>query len=56
MIESTDTTIRKRSLAEEMARDNGDCARQVYARVIAALNPSERVEHEVTRGRLPVEA
>ncbi len=38
------------------SRDNGDCARQVYARVIAALEPSERVEHEVTRGRVPVEA
>ena len=38
------------------SRDNGDCARQVYARVSAALEPSERVEHEVTRGRVPVEA
>ena len=38
------------------SRDNGDRARQVYRRVIGVLDPGERVEHEVTRGRLLVEA
>lgn len=38
------------------SRDNGDCARQVYRRVIEMLNPEDQVEHQVVRGRLPVEA
>ncbi len=38
------------------SRDNGDCARQVYQRVIEMLNPEDQVEHQVVRGRLPVEA
>jgi spermidine synthase len=37
------------------SRDNSDRARAVYARVIGALEPEDRVEHQVVRGRLPVE-
>ncbi|MDY0045895.1 MAG: adenosylmethionine decarboxylase [Thauera propionica] len=37
------------------SRNNSDRARAVYARVIDALEPEDRVEHQVVRGRLPVE-
>ena len=37
------------------SRNNSDRARAVYARVIEALEPEDRVEHQVVRGRLPVE-
>ncbi len=37
------------------SRNNSDRARAVYARVIEALEPEDRVEHKVVRGRLPVE-
>lgn len=33
------------------SRDNSDCARQVFTRVIDALAPEETVEHAVIRGR-----
>jgi len=38
------------------SRDNSGRARAVYARVIDAFEPEGRVEHQVVRGRLPVEA
>ena len=37
------------------SRDNGDLARRVFERVIAAMGPEDRVEHQVVRGRLPAE-
>ncbi|MDX9717482.1 adenosylmethionine decarboxylase [Thauera sp. WH-2] len=38
------------------SRDNSERARQVFQRVIDALAPDEIVQHEVIRGRAPVEA
>lgn len=38
------------------SRDNSDRARQVFARVIATLQPQDRVCHEVVRGKPPVRA
>ncbi|PKO56340.1 MAG: S-adenosylmethionine decarboxylase proenzyme [Betaproteobacteria bacterium HGW-Betaproteobacteria-13] len=37
------------------SRDNSDRARRVFERVIAAMGPEDRVEHQVVRGRLPAE-
>ncbi|MBR0566053.1 S-adenosylmethionine decarboxylase [Azoarcus sp. L1K30] len=37
------------------SRDNSDRARRVFERVIAAMGPEDRVDHEVVRGRLPAE-
>jgi spermidine synthase len=38
------------------SRDNSACARELFQRVIASLSPEDRVEHQVVRGRQPVEA
>ena len=38
------------------SRDNSDRARRVFERVIAAMGPEDRVDHQVVRGRLPAEA
>lgn len=37
------------------SRDNSGRARQLYDRVVSALNPEDVVEHEVVRGRLVAE-
>ncbi len=37
------------------SRNNSGRARQLYDRVVAALNPEDVVEHEVVRGRLAAE-